>query len=239
MSTLEIRGLTIKFGGLVAVNNVTCTLKSGEIVGIIGPNGAGKTTLINLIAGIHQPTEGSVLLEGKDITGLMPHRLARMGIGRTFQLIHPLEDLNLLENVMIGFIFSLGYSVAKAKEAARQLCEELGLKHLSRPTSSLNILEIKKMELAKALAVNPKILFLDEMMAGLNSDESKEVIAMVKRVTKERNLAVGVVEHVMGVIKELTHSVMVLDGGRLIAQGKYEDVVQNEQVKSAYLGGAS
>jgi branched-chain amino acid transport system ATP-binding protein len=239
MSILQTNKLTIRFGGLTAVNEVDFTLESGHIVGIIGPNGAGKTTFINLIAGLYNPTSGSVFLDGEDITAMKPHKRARIGIGRTFQLIHPLENLSLVENVMNGFLFAQDFSVPKARKAAVLLCEELGLSRLERPTSQMNILEIKKMELAKALAVNPKILFLDEMMAGLNSDESLEVISLVQKVTRSKNLAVGVVEHVMGVIKQLTHSVVVLDGGMVIAQGKYEDVVKNERVQSAYLGGGA
>jgi len=238
MSELRTEKLCISFGGLKATNNVDFHLKSGDIVGIIGPNGAGKTTLINLIAGIYAPTSGKVFLDGKDITDMPTHKKAALGIGRTFQLIHPLENLSLIENVMTGFIFARGMSVASARKAAADLCMEMGLDRLGRRTSSLNILEIKKMEIAKALATDPKILFLDEVMAGLNSDESKDVIALIKEIAHRKSLAVGVVEHVMGVITSLTNRVIVLDNGTLIAEGPYEEVSRNERVRTAYLGGA-
>jgi branched-chain amino acid transport system ATP-binding protein len=238
MSELRTENLTIRFGGLVAVNSVNLSLKSGEILGIIGPNGAGKTTYINLIAGIYLPTEGRVFLDGEDITHVHAHVRSSMGISRTFQLIHPLENLSLLENVMTGFLFAQKMNVADARKAAARLCMDLGLERLNRKTSNLNILETKKMEIAKALANNPKVLFLDEVMAGLNSTETNEAIDLIKMIAQERGLAVGVVEHVMGVISSLTSRVIVLDNGELIAEGPYSSVSQNERVKTAYLGGA-
>ncbi|MBF9018154.1 MULTISPECIES: ABC transporter ATP-binding protein [unclassified Oceanispirochaeta] len=238
MSELRTEKLCISFGGLKATNNVDFHLKSGDIVGIIGPNGAGKTTLINLIAGIHAPSSGKIYLDDVDITNIPTHIRAAMGIGRTFQLIHPLENLTLIENVMTGFIFARKMSVPEARIAAIELCLEMGLERLNRSTANLNILEIKKMEIAKALATDPKILFLDEVMAGLNSDESKEVIALIKDIALRKSLAVGVVEHVMGVISSLTNRVIVLDNGILIAQGPYTEVSKNERVRTAYLGGA-
>lgn len=238
MSELRTEKLCISFGGLKATNNVDFHLKSGDIVGIIGPNGAGKTTLINLIAGIHAPSSGKIYLDGVDITDIPTHIRATMGIGRTFQLIHPLENLTLIENVMTGFIFARKMSVPEARKAAIELCLEMGLERLNRSTANLNILEIKKMEIAKALATDPKILFLDEVMAGLNSDESKEVIALIKDIAHRKSLAVGVVEHVMGVISSLTNRVIVLDNGILIAEGPYTEVSKNERVRTAYLGGA-
>ncbi|AHC15342.1 ABC transporter ATP-binding protein [Salinispira pacifica] len=238
MSELRTENLTISFGGLVAVDSVNLSLKSGEILGIIGPNGAGKTTFINLIAGIHNPTRGTVYLDGEDITGKPAHDRAAMGISRTFQLINPLRNLTLLENVMTGYLFASKMNTHDARNAAARLCLDLGLDRLNRQTSNLNILETKKMEIAKALACNPKILFLDEVMAGLNSTETKEAIRLIKHIAERQNLAVGVVEHVMGVITSLTNRVIVLDNGQLIADGPYTEVSRNERVKTAYLGGA-
>ncbi|MBN2655800.1 MAG: ABC transporter ATP-binding protein [Spirochaetales bacterium] len=237
MSELRTENLTISFGGLTATDNVNFNIKSGEIVGIIGPNGAGKTTLINLIAGIYYPTSGKIWLDDKDISQIPAHERSALGIGRTFQLIHPLEGLTVLQNVMTGFLFAQKMGLKQAREEARKLCRTLELTGLDRATGEINILETKKMEIAKALATNPKVMFLDEVMAGLNSTETLEAIDIVKQIAAERNLAVGVVEHVMGVITKLTHSVIVLDTGRIIAAGPYEDVAQNERVKSAYLGG--
>ncbi|MCX7776086.1 MAG: ABC transporter ATP-binding protein [Rectinemataceae bacterium] len=239
MAELSTRNLTKRFGGLVAVSNVSFSIHSGEILGIIGPNGAGKTTFINLISGIFLPSEGQILFDGRDITNLPPHERARLGIARTYQLIHPMEDLNLIENIMVGFIFAGGHSLREARRKAEALCAEMGLRDLERPVSRLTMLEVKKMEIAKAIAVEPKVLFLDEIMAGLNSDETKEMIAIVKQLAREQNLAVGVVEHVMGVIRELTDRVIVLESGAIIAEGPYAEVSKNRRVIEAYLGGAA
>ena len=236
MTGLHTQGLTIRFGGLTAVDKIDLSLEPGEIVGIIGPNGAGKTTLINLLAGIYTPTAGRVIFNGEDITAVPAHIRAVLGIARTFQLIKPLEHLNLIENVMTGLLFAGKRSLREARRAAGELCTSLGLEDLGRPTERLTVLEIKKMEIAKALAVEPSMLFLDEVMAGLNSAETLEIIAMIHTIAAERNLGVGVVEHVMGVIKTLTRRVVVLDGGGVIATGPYETVARDPRVVAAYLG---
>ena len=236
MIKLKTENLTKSFLGLVAVNKISFSMEEGEILGIIGPNGAGKTTFINLISGIIMPTEGLIEYKGLDITYMPAHERARRGIARTYQLIHPLENLTLIENVMVGSIFAKGHSLREARNKAEALCHELGLTGLDRDTSRLTILEVKKMEIARALANEPEVLFLDEVMAGLNADEMKDLIAIVQRVALERHLAVGVIEHVMGVIRELTHRVIVLEAGELIAEGKYEEVSNNPRVIEAYLG---
>ncbi|MCX7026591.1 MAG: ABC transporter ATP-binding protein [Spirochaetes bacterium] len=239
MIKLKTTKLTRRFMGLIAVNNVSFSMDEGEILGIIGPNGAGKTTFINLVSGIIMPSSGKIEYRGQDITYIPAHERARQGIARTYQLIHPLENLSLKENIMVGSIFAKGNGLKAARRKAEDLCAELGLKDLDRDTSKLTILEVKRMELARALANEPEVLFLDEVMAGLNSDETKDLIVTVQRVAKERNLAVGVVEHVMGVIRELTHRVIVLEAGELIAEGPYEEVSKNPRVIEAYLGGAA
>ena len=239
MTKLKTTDLTRRFMGLVAVNKVSFAMDESEILGIIGPNGAGKTTFINLVSGIIMPSDGKIEYKGEDITYAPAHERARKGIARTYQLIHPLENLSLIENVMVGSIFARGNNLKVARRKAEVLCSELGLKDLDRDTSRLTILEVKKMEIARALANEPEVLFLDEVMAGLNADETKDLIATVQKVAKERKLAVGVVEHVMGVIRELTHRVIVLEAGELIAQGPYEEVSKNTRVIEAYLGGAA
>jgi len=239
VTKLKTTDLTRRFMGLVAVNKVSFSMDEGEILGIIGPNGAGKTTFINLVSGIVMPSEGKIEYKGRDITYAPAHERARMGIARTYQLIHPLENLTLIENVMVGSIFARGRNLKEARIGAEALCDELGLKDLERDTSRLTILEVKKMEIARALANEPEVLFLDEVMAGLNSDETKDLIATVQKIARERRLAVGVVEHVMGVIRELTHRVIVLEAGELIAAGPYEEVSKNKRVIEAYLGGAA
>jgi branched-chain amino acid transport system ATP-binding protein len=239
MIKLKTEGLVRRFSGLVAVNNVSFSMEDGEILGIIGPNGAGKTTFINLVSGITMPSEGRIEFKGRDITYMPAHERARMGIARTYQLIHPLENLTLIENIMVGSIFARRHSLKESRLRAQALCTELGLENVGRDTSRLTILEVKKMEIARALANEPEVLFLDEVMAGLNTDETKDLISTVQRIAKERNLAVGVVEHVMGVIRELTHRVIVLEAGELIAEGPYEEVSKNRRVIEAYLGGAA
>ena len=239
MTKLKTTDLTRRFMGLVAVNKVSFSMDESEILGIIGPNGAGKTTFINLVSGIIMPSEGKIEYRGEDITYMPAHLRARIGIARTYQLIHPLENLTLVENVMVGSIFARGNGLKAARRKAEDLCAELGLKNLDRDTSRLTILEVKKMEIARALANEPEVLFLDEVMAGLNADETKDLIATVQKIARERKLAVGVVEHVMGVIRELTHRVIVLEAGELIAQGPYEEVSKNRRVIEAYLGGAA
>lgn len=239
MAYLETRGLTKRFGGLVAVNNVSFNLTRGEILGVIGPNGAGKSTFINLVSGVYRPTSGSIVLDGREITKVPAHRRAALGIARTFQIIHPLEDLDILENVMLGFLFARRHSRKEARREAEALCASLELGGLHREVSQVTMLETKKMEIAHALACGPKILFLDEVMAGLNADETLSLIALVRTIAAERNIGMGVVEHVMGVIRELTHRVLVLENGEVIAEGPYEDVVKNPRVREAYLGGAA
>ncbi len=239
MPDLQTFGLTRHFGGLVAVNNVSFTLDCGEILGVIGPNGAGKTTFINLVSGIYAPSSGRIHFKGRDITGLPAHKRAQMGISRTFQIIHPLENLDVLENVMLGFIFSRRMGLKEARRSAETLCGSLGLGDLSRDVSQITMLETKKMEIAHALASGPSILFLDEVMAGLNVDETREIVQLVQRVTREHNIGVGVVEHVMSVIRDLTHRVIVLEAGEIIAAGPYEEVAKNPRVIAAYLGGAA
>jgi len=235
MAFLKTEDLTRYFGGLTALSNVSIEIRENEIVGIIGPNGAGKTTLTNVIAGIYLPTNGRIIFNDKDITELPAHRRCRLGIGRTFQLARPLGDMNLLENVMVGALFGQGLGQREARERAREICEFFGIEEVERDVTRLTALEIKKMEISHALATEPKMLFLDEVMAGLNADETMEMIELVRKINA-RGITVVVIEHVMRVIRELTHRVVVLDWGKVIAEGPYEEVSTDSQVISAYLG---
>jgi branched-chain amino acid transport system ATP-binding protein len=235
MAVLKTENLTKKFIGLTALSSVRIEFRENEILGIIGPNGAGKTTLINVIAGIYVPTNGRIFFNGQDVTELQAHERCRLGIGRTFQLVRPLPGLSLLENVMVGSLFGKGLGLKQARKKAGELCEFLGLVDLTRDITKMTALEIKKMEIAHALATQPRVLFLDEVMAGLNSDETMEMIALVRKIHAQ-GVTIGIVEHVMRVIRELTDRVVVLDWGELIAEGPYEEVSNNPKVITAYLG---
>ncbi len=235
MPFLKTENLTRHFGGLAALNRVSMEFRENEILGIIGPNGAGKTTFINVIAGIYLPTDGRIFFNDEDISDLPAHRRCRLGIARTFQLVRPLQGLSLLENVMVGSLFGRGLGQREARKKAGELCEFLGLSDIRRDISRMTALEIKKMEIAHALATEPKLLFLDEVMAGLNGDETMEMIGLVRRI-HSRGITIGIVEHVMRVITELTDRVVVLDWGEVIAEGPYGKVSNDPKVITAYLG---
>jgi len=235
MAILKTEKLTRHFGGLAALSGVSIEFRDNEILGIIGPNGAGKTTFINVIAGIYLPTEGKIFFENQDVSELPAHRRCHMGIGRTFQLVRPLPGLSLVENVMVGALFGKGLAKKEARRKAEELCEFLGLADLGRDITRMTALEVKKMEIAHALATQPKLLFLDEVMAGLNSEETMLMIDLVRKIHRQ-GITIGIVEHVMRVIRELTDRVVVLDWGEVIAEGPYGDVSNNPKVISAYLG---
>jgi len=235
MIVLKTENVTRCFGGLMALNRVNMEFRQGEILGIIGPNGAGKTTFINVVAGIYLPTEGKIFFNDQDISGLPAHKRCRLGIGRTFQLVRPLPGLSLLENIMVGSLFGKGLGQREARKRAEELCEFLGLPDITRDISRMTALEIKKMEIAHAMATQPKLLFLDEVMAGLNSDETTQMIDLVRKICS-RGITIGIVEHVMRVIRELTNRVVVLDWGEIIAEGPYGEVSNDPKVVAAYLG---
>jgi branched-chain amino acid transport system ATP-binding protein len=235
MAVLKTENVVRHFGGLAALSRVSVEFRENEILGIIGPNGAGKTTFINVIAGIYLPTEGKIFFDGQDISTLPAHQRCRMGIGRTFQLVRPLPGLSLVENVMVGSLFGKGLGQREARKKAEELCEFLGLSGFTRDITRMTALEIKKMEIAHALATQPKLLFLDEVMAGLNGDETMEMIDLVRKIHR-RGITIGIVEHVMRVIRELTDRCVVLDWGEVIAEGPYETVSNDPKVVTAYLG---
>jgi branched-chain amino acid transport system ATP-binding protein len=235
MNSFRCINLRKAFDGIHALDGVTVEFPSSGITAIIGPNGAGKTTFINVIAGIYLPTEGKIFFEGRDVSEMPAHRKCHLGIGRTFQLVRPLPGLSLVENVMVGSLFGKGLAKKEARRKAEELCGFLGLADLSRDISRMTALEIKKMEIARALATQPKLLFLDEVMAGLNSDETQEMINVVRKIHKQ-GIAIGIVEHIMRVIRELTDRCVVLDWGEVIAEGPYEKVSADPTVIKAYLG---
>ena len=235
MPSLETNNMLKQFGGLTAVNNLSFSVDKGEILGIIGPNGAGKTTVINLIAGTLNVTDGDILFEDENITNLPAHTRNQKGVARTFQTVRPLEDFTAIENIMIGSLFGQNKELNEARKDAEEICDFINLKNKNTAVDELTVLELKKIELGRALASDPELLFLDEIMAGLNSEETWELIEIVKKL-RERNIAICIVEHIMKVVRELSDRVIVLDRGQIIAQGVYEEVSQKEEVIAAYLG---
>jgi branched-chain amino acid transport system ATP-binding protein len=232
---LKTENLSRHFWGLVALSDVTFELKLGEILGVIGPNGAGKTTLINVLTGLFPPTGGSIWYEGENISLLPAHIRCRMGIARTFQISRPLADLSLLENVMTGALFGKGLTRPGAMKKALEICDFMALKDPEKPVSKLTALEIKKMEVARALSSEPKILLLDELMAGLSTDEADEIVELVRKL-RSTGVSLCIIEHVMRIIATLTDRVIVLEWGRKLAEGPYAEVSQNPAVIKAYLG---
>ncbi len=235
MSILKVEGVTKRFGGLVAVNNVTMEVQKGEILGLIGPNGAGKTTLTNLISGVHTVSEGKIVFDGTDITLLPAHKRCHLGIARTFQISRPLKNLTVVENVMIGGLFGKGETLSESRKSALKLCETIGLSKPDETIDKVTVLEIKKIEFARAMATNPKILFLDEVMSGLNMDETREMLETVRKI-RNTGVTICIIEHVMSVIREITERVIVLDRGEILAEGPYSEVSQQHNVITAYLG---
>jgi branched-chain amino acid transport system ATP-binding protein len=236
---LEARRLTRRFQGLVSVDDVSFTLARDEVLGLVGPNGAGKTTLINLISGALATDEGEVWFQGIRVDGLPPYRRARLGIGRTFQVMKPFPGLSVLENVTVGALFGKGggtLSREKAREMAREWITFTGLeRRIEQRADALGGPDRKRLELAKVLAMRPKLLLLDEVMAGLNAVEVDEVIEIIKKI-RGQGVGILVVEHVMRAIRRLSDRVMVLHHGEKIAEGGVDTVFANPAVVEAYLG---
>ena len=236
---LEVRNLTKRFHGLLAIDHVSFSLERNEILGLIGPNGAGKTTMISLISGTLEPTEGEVLFEGAPIRQLPAYRRGRLGIARTFQVMRPFPGLTVLDNVAVGALFgATGHSrvLRYARDEAQQWLEFVGLdRHAGQRADSLGGPDRKRLELAKALAMRPKLLLLDEVMAGLNHVEIEEVISVIKKV-RERGISILVIEHVIKAIKSLSDRLLVLRNGEKIAEGQPQEVLSEDKVIAAYLG---
>ncbi|MDQ7029965.1 MAG: ABC transporter ATP-binding protein [Ardenticatenia bacterium] len=239
---LEVRGLSKHFAGLSALSDVSFTVAEGEFVGLIGPNGAGKTTCFNVLTGFLRPTRGSVRFRGVEITGLKPHQITRLGIARTFQLVRPFGRLSVLENVMVPALIAeqAGRLNARSpRHVAFDVLEMVGLAHRAHePAANLPHGELKRLELARALATRPSLLLLDEPFGGLSYDEAKALEHLIRRLFERGELTVILVEHVLRVLMNLSQRVLVLDYGRLIASGTPDEVSRNPAVIEAYLGAA-
>ncbi len=239
MPILQVHRVTKMFGGLAAVSLVNFDLGEGEILGLIGPNGSGKTTLVNVITGVLPYSDGDALFRGRSIRGLAPHEISRLGLSRTFQVVKPFRNLSVLQNVMVGALFGArggARELVAARKNAQQVLEFVGLSHRAHVSAeSLNVPERKRMELARALAMRPTILFLDEVMAGLNPAEIDEAVVLIKRI-RDRGITLVVIEHVMKAIRSVSDRIMVLFHGEKLTEGPPEAVLNNPEVVSAYLG---
>ena len=236
MTLLSINGVSKHFKGVRAVNNVSFSMKEGDILGLIGPNGAGKTTLFNLIAGAFPLTSGSVIFQGADVTHTKAHAICAMGMVRTFQIVKPFKDLSTLDNVVIGALLK-----EKNVEAARsQAMEVLTLLSLDKKAyvdaSTLTLPERKRLEVARALATKPKLLLLDEVMAGLRPSEVDEMVEVILKLNRELGLSFIVIEHVMRAVMRLSHHMVVLNNGEKIAEGEPAAVSRDPEVLRCYLG---
>jgi len=251
VSILRTDNIIKRFGGLTAVSNLSVNLNKNEIVGLIGPNGAGKTTAFNMITGVYQPTEGSIFFDGKDITGLKPHAITKLGIARTFQNIRLFKDLTTIENVLIANHLRLKSGALQAVlktpfykkeekhmyEKSVHLLEEVGLLDLMHEKSSnLPYGKQRKLEIARALATDPKVLLLDEPAAGMNPQESLELMSFIHDIRDKFDLSVLMIEHHMQVVMGVCETIYVLDYGAMIASGNPEEIQNNQKVIEAYLG---
>jgi branched-chain amino acid transport system ATP-binding protein len=230
---MTINNVTKRFGGLQALNKVNIEVKKGEILGLIGPNGSGKTTLFNVISGFYPATEGTIEFKGENITNLSPHKIARKGIGRTFQIVRPFGDMTVLDNVLVSGLFSGNMGIEKCREilkTTRLIEREDDLAEM------LNLAEKRRLEIARALALSPEMLLLDETMAGLTHTEVDESLKMISGIRSEFGLTIILVEHVMRAIMAVSERIIVLSEGHKIADGSPKEVSENEEVLTAYLG---
>ncbi len=234
---LQVLGVSKRFGGLQALTQVTFDLPEGQILGLIGPNGAGKTTLFNVINGVYKPDEGRVLFRGKDVTGAKTYQMAKMGLARTHQVVKPLNELTVRENVTVGACFGRhNHPLAEATKIADEVLEFVGLaERADQLAASLNVAQKKRLELARALAAQPYLILLDEVLAGLNPTEIATMLDTIRAI-RERGITIIMIEHVMHAVMNISERIIVLDFGQQIAEGTPEEIANNPRVIEAYLG---
>ncbi|UWG47086.1 ABC-type branched-chain amino acid transport system, ATPase component [Halanaeroarchaeum sp. HSR-CO] len=232
---LKTNNITKRFGSVVAVDDVSIEISDGDIVGLIGPNGAGKTTLFNVITGFHRPSNGTVTYRDEDITNLKPHQITQKGIVRTFQVPKPLNDLTVTENVVVG-AFGEGKGREAALAQAHETLDRVNFQgDYSMTADNLNVAQLKRLEIAKAVATDPDLLMLDEAVAGLNPEERNKLVNVIDKLNDE-GITIFLVEHVMDVVMRLSDKVIVLNEGRVLTEGTPEEVQNNEEVVEVYLG---
>ncbi|MDR1730942.1 MAG: ABC transporter ATP-binding protein [Synergistaceae bacterium] len=236
MELLEVHDVTKRFGGLTAVGGVEMYVSRGEIVGLIGPNGAGKTTLFSCISGLYGIDSGEIWLDGHRIDGLSPHKICALKLARTFQIVKAITRMTVLENIMVG-AFMVSKLVSGARERAREVMDFCGLSRLADvKAGALTIGDKKRLEVARALATEPELLLLDEVMAGLTARESQEAVELIFKI-RNWGVTVLMVEHIMEIIMPISDRIVVLDSGLKIAEGRPEEIARDERVIEAYLGG--
>jgi branched-chain amino acid transport system ATP-binding protein len=237
---LEVTGLSKHFGGVQAVQDLSFTVENGEILGLIGPNGAGKSTVFNLINGVHVPDAGRIVFDGTEITGEPPYRVARYGLARAHQIVQPLAGMTVFENCTVGACFGRdNLPLAQAREVVHEVAELVGLAdRLGDLAGQLTTAGKKRLELARALSARPRLLLLDEVLAGLNPTEIERMIEVIRKI-RARGVAILMIEHVMRAIMSLSDRIVVINLGRKLAEGTPQAIVDNPQVIAAYLGDAT
>ncbi len=236
MAILEAHNLTKHFGALMAVEQLDFHLDEGEILGMIGPNGAGKTTVFNMIIGLHKPTSGSVIVDGKEVTGLKPHKICRLGVAKTSQIMEPFRAMTVFENVLVAALHGGRMGMREGRRKTEEVVELVGLAdQADMAAASISVPARRRLELARALAGGARVLLLDENLAGLNPSEIDEALDLLRRI-RDSGKSLIVVEHIMRAVMGISERIIVLNYGSKIAEGSPEDVANNEQVIEAYLG---